>query len=132
MEGPYTKLLTNSSSVQILASTRVHSVPDDGSEAPVVGHVHGEVNDGSASVGEDVDELVLVQALQKVSHKADRIQRLGLTEILKVLWEDCYTGVRVHQLPINYKPRNQNIRGRLESASSIQSNCRPDGCRTKI
>lgn len=75
-------LLTKSSRVQILASTRVDAVPDDGSEAPVVSHVYGEVNDGSASIGEDVDEHVLIEALQEVGYEADRIQRLGLTEIL--------------------------------------------------
>ena len=77
-------ILTESTIVQILASARVHSVPDDGGEAPVVGHVHGEVDEGSVRVGEDVDEPVLVQALQKVRHEAERVQRLVETEILLV------------------------------------------------
>ena len=51
-----TESLAKSARVQILARARVDAVPHEGGEAPVVGHVHGEVGDGSAGVGEDVHE----------------------------------------------------------------------------
>ena len=79
-------ILTKSTIVQILAYARVHPVTNDGGEAPVVSHVHGEVDEGGVRVRKDVDEPVLVQPLQKVSHEAERVQRLVETDILPVGW----------------------------------------------
>ena len=79
-------MLTESTIIEILASPRIHSVPDDGGEAPIIGHVHGEVDERGVRVRKDVDEPVLVQPLQEVSHEAERVQRLVHTDILAVGW----------------------------------------------